>query len=179
MHNSLKAFVTAAIIAAPLIAHAQSGGDAAPADATLALVAVAPSTAHGENFLFESEVDTNFCIDVQFGDTEGRQLTLGQCSTSPSQVWTLSYDVDNQNQMLDFEGMCVDARRRIAGDGIPLEVFKCANRASQKFSYTATGHLLELKSGNCLWVSGAVVGTAISLNACDDADKRQVWKLAR
>jgi hypothetical protein len=135
-----------------------------------------PSTAHGANFLFESVLDTNFCIDVAPGTTEGRAVTLSACLTADTERWALTENTDGTNAFIDSEGMCLDSTGHKLGDGNPLEVFDCGFRGHERFSYTVDG-LIQAKVG-CLSVQAAATGTAVSLAPCDNTSKHEMFKLA-
>jgi hypothetical protein len=135
-----------------------------------------PSTAHGENFLFKSALDTNFCIDVAAGSTQGRSVILNQCTSVDTERWALTDNANGTNAIVDSEGMCVDSSGRKLGDGISLEVFDCSFHGHQRFSYTTDG-LIQTKEG-CLSVQGAVSGAAVSVVSCDSTKNHEVFKLA-
>lgn len=135
-----------------------------------------PSTAHGENNLFESALDNSYCIDVVPGGTQGRAVILSTCSTADTQRWALTDNADGTNAIIDSEGMCVDSTGRKLGDGISLGVFDCTFHGHQRFSFTPDG-LIQAKQG-CLSVQGAINGGAVSLVACDSTNQHEVFKLA-
>jgi YD repeat-containing protein len=171
--------VVAAVTLGPLVALADGddkhGGDHDRDDKKPALP---PSTAHGVNFVLKSQIDNNFCIDVAAGATEGRKVTLSACGTVDTERWALTFDADGQNAMIDSQGMCVDVRGLKGNDGLPVSVYKCHFGENERFSYNATGQIVEVHSRKCLSVAGAVVGSAVSLADCDVTKKGQLWKLA-
>lgn len=144
-----------------------------------ASVVVPPSTIHGSNFLFKSGLDNTYCIDVAAGSTEGRSVTVSPCAGSDTQKWMMTYNADGQNSMVEAGGMCVDMKGRHAGDGIAVAVNKCHHGGDQKWSYTASAHLKDVKSGKCLSTAKAATGSPVTIEDCDDTKPNQVWKTAR
>ncbi len=73
----------------------------------------------------------------------------------------------------------VEVRGRTAGDGVAVASYKCHYGDNQKFTFTPTGHIQEVKSGKCLQVAAASAGIAVSLDTCDETKKGQSFKLAQ
>jgi Ricin-type beta-trefoil lectin domain len=138
-----------------------------------------PTSAHGTNFQVKNGLDNNFCMDVAAGATEGRSLSLNTCSVVPSQRWGFSWNVGETNSIIESQGMCADVRGRRAGDGVAIAVYKCHHAENQKFTFTSTGHIIDLKSNKCLSVPRAGAGVAVFLEDCDETKKQQSWKLAQ
>ena len=138
-----------------------------------------PTTAHGTNFQVKNGLDNSFCMDIAGGATEGRTLSLSQCTAAASQRWGFTWNANDTNSIVETQGMCVDVRGRHAGDGIAIAAYKCHHADNQKFTFTATGHIQELKSGKCLSVPRAAAGVAVFLEDCDETKKQQSWKLAQ
>jgi hypothetical protein len=135
------------------------------------------TTAHGANFLVKSHLDNNFCVQVESGSTEGRPLTMQQCSLADNQRWMLTWGANGLNEMVETQGMCVDVRARRVGDEISVAVFLCQHNRTGALTFTSSG-LLEFKSGGCLAIAGAAANSAVSLAACDETKPGQVWELA-
>jgi hypothetical protein len=137
-----------------------------------------PSTAHGANFVFKSAIDNNFCVDTQPGATEGLNVILSACGTVDTERFALTMNGDGSNVIIDSQGMCVDQRQRVAGDGLPVRAYKCHFGENERWSYNAGGQIVENDSGLCLSVPSAVVGSSVSLAKCDATKNGQLWKLA-
>jgi len=137
-----------------------------------------PSTAHGEGFQLRSHVDSNFCIDVPAGSTQGRQLSLGVCSLNATQRWTFTSNADGTNLIVDSMGMCVDAVGRKAGDGIALKVVNCSFVKTQRFRYTSVGRIQLSGTTSCLSIPRAGAAAAVFLENCNSATTRQQFKLS-
>lgn len=138
-----------------------------------------PTTAHGTNFQVKNGLDNGFCMDIAAGVNEGRALSLSTCSAAASQRWAFTWNANDTNSIIEAQGMCVDVRGRRAGDGTAIAAFKCHHGDNQRFTFTPTGHIQELKSGKCLSVPRAAAGVAVFLEDCNEASKNQTWKLAQ
>jgi|SoimicmetaTmtLPB_FD_contig_31_1881727_length_1223_multi_5_in_0_out_0_2 hypothetical protein len=135
-----------------------------------------PTTIHGVNFQIKTQFDTNFCIRVESGTTEGRTLTLQQCAAiDDAERWAFSLQVDDTNQILDSQGMCLDGRYRRANDGLPLPVAKCQSGPAWRFVYLGTGLIQNVKNGKCLFVAGAAANAPVWLKDCDTSFDGQRW----
>lgn len=167
----IQSAATAAVLAGLL------GGSIA-VEASIATRA-APSTAHGESFLFKTQLDSSFCVDVVSGATQGRTVFLSTCSTADTQRWSLTKNADGSNAFIDSQGMCVDSSGRKAGDGLPVKVFNCNFGKTQRFRYTAAGHIQVNGTNLCFSIPLAATGAAVSLAKCSNTSTRQVFKLAR
>jgi hypothetical protein len=131
---------------------------------------------HGVNFTIHSQVDPNFCIEsASTGGPEGRTVYMAQCVVRDSQHWTFTWDVGNNSVIVGGEGLCLDIRGRKAGDGQPVQIWKCHYGDNQKFAYTANGHIKEVKSGKCLDIAAATQNAAVSINDCVDTKKTQIF----
>jgi hypothetical protein len=137
-----------------------------------------PSTAHGENFLVKSAVDSTFCMDMTPGATNGLNVVLNTCTTTDTQRFAFTWNADGSNAIINSQGMCVDARQRKAGDGLSIRAWQCHFGDNERYSYNAAGQIVENYSGLCLSVPGAVNGAAVSLVTCDSTKNTQLWKLA-
>ena len=138
-----------------------------------------PTTAHGTNFQVKNGLDNTFCVDVAGGVAEARALTLNPCTAAASQRWGFTWNANDTNSIIEAQGMCIDVRGRHAGDGVSVAVYKCHHADNQKFTFTPTGHIQELRSGKCLSVPRAGAGAAVFLEDCDETKKQQNWKLAQ
>jgi len=148
-------------------AAAQDGGSAST-----------PTTARGANFLVKTQLDPNFCMAVGTGTNEGRTVTLQQCTGVDTQRFAFSLNADDTNVIIESQGMCLDGRTRKGGDGLAIPVAKCKFNDAWRFSMTASGLIKDERSGKCLGVPGAASNAAVSLVACDETKKGQLWKLA-
>lgn len=163
----------------PMTASAGNEHDNKPRDAGAPPAPPPPTTAHGTNFQVKNGLDNSFCMDIAGGATEGRALSLSQCTAAASQRWGFTWNANDTNSIIESQGMCVDVRGRHAGDGIAVAAYKCHHADNQKFTYTPTGHIQELKSGKCLSAPRAAAGVAVFLEDCDETKKQQSWKLAQ
>jgi hypothetical protein len=140
--------------------------------------ATTPTTQHGANFQVKSQIDNNYCIQVAGGTNEGRTITLQQCGTTDTQRWDFTWNNDDTNLMVDSQGMCLDGRTRKGGDGLAIPVAKCRFGDAWRYTITASGLIKDVRSGACLSVPGASANAAVSLAACDETKKGQLWKLS-
>ena len=138
--------------------------------------ALTPTTAHGANFLIESQLDTAFCIEVQPGTTEGRTLSLHQCGGADTQRWAMTDNADVTNLLVDSQGMCVDGHFR--GLDHALTVNSCQFGKVWRFAFTEAGSLVNERNGKCLSIPGAATNAIVSLATCDVSRLGQRWTLA-
>jgi hypothetical protein len=133
---------------------------------------------HGVNFTIHSQIDPTYCVEsASTGGPEGRTVYMSQCVARDSQHWTFTWDAGNNSVIVGGEGLCLDIRGRKAGDGQPVQIWKCHYGDNQKFTYTASGHIKEIKSGNCLDIAQAAQNAAVSINPCVEAKKTQIFTL--
>jgi hypothetical protein len=138
-----------------------------------------PSTAHGESFEVKPVVDVSFCINVPYGGTQGRPLTLSACGPAPTERWTFTKNSDGTNLFVDYQGMCVDAAGRKAGDGIALKVRSCSFVASQRSRFSSVGRIQISGTKMCLSIPRANSGAAVFLQTCDSSNSLQEFKLGQ
>ena len=136
------------------------------------------STAHGANIQFKTQTDTNFCIDVAPGSTQGRKLSLSTCSPSATERWAVTRNSDGSNLFIDSQGLCVDAAGRKVGDGVALRVANCSFVKSQRFSFNSIGQFRISGTTMCLSIPRAVSAVAVFLETCNGSSARQQFKLA-
>ncbi len=178
--RKLMSGVVAAVTLAVLVFGPAASADGPPnTDAGAPPPPPPPTTAHGTNFQVKNGLDNSFCMDIAAGATEGRSLTLSACSAVASQRWGFTWNSNETNSVIDSQGMCVDAKGRHTGDGIAVVANKCHHGEAQKFTYTSTGHIIDLKTKSCLSVPRAGAAAPVFLEACDDTKKGQNWKLAQ
>jgi hypothetical protein len=178
--SGVVAAVTLSVLVFGPTARADKDDDHRPAgDAGAPAAPPPPTTAHGTNFQVKNGLDNNFCMDVAAGSTEGRALTLSPCTAAASQRWGFTWNSNDTNSVIDSQGMCVDAKGRKTGDGVSVVANKCHHGEAQKFTFTSTGHIIDIKTKSCLSVPRATGGAAVFLEACDDTKKQQNWKLAQ
>ncbi len=152
---------------------------AAEGQITTEAATATPSTAHGVNFQIKSQLDQFFCVEAAPGTTEGRMITLQQCSaTTDAQRWAFTNNSDDTNIVADSQGMCLDSRGRKAGDGLALPVSKCKFTDIWRYAYTSQATIKDIRSGLCLQASTAAANAAVSLATCDPTIKNQLWVLA-
>ena len=133
---------------------------------------------HGVNFTIHSSIDPSFCVEsASTGGPEGRTVYMSSCAARDNQHWTFTWDAGNNSVIVGGEGLCLDIRGRKAGDGQPVQIWKCHYGDNQKFTYTATGHIREVKSGNCLQIAQAAQNAAVSIAACNETAKTQIFNI--
>jgi hypothetical protein len=137
-----------------------------------------PTTAHGTNFLIKSQVDSNFCIEVANGTSEGRTITLQQCGGADTQRWALPLNSDDTNLIIDSQGLCLDGRFTKGDEGLPLPVAKCGPGKTWRFVFNSAGQLMTARRNLCLSVPGAASNAVVSLEPCDATRLGQLWALA-
>jgi hypothetical protein len=137
-----------------------------------------PSTAHGENFLFKTTLDTTFCIDEAAGATQGRAMFMFSCTTADTQRWAITKNSDGTNALIDSQGMCVDTTGRKAGDGLAIKVANCNFGKQQRFRYTASGLIQVSGTTLCFWIPLPADNAAVSLVKCRGSSAHEVFKLA-
>ena len=137
-----------------------------------------PTEAHGTNFLLESQLDSNFCIEAANGTGEGRTLTLQQCLGADTQRWALPLNSDDTNLIVDSQGMCLDGRSTKANEGLPIPVAKCGSSKTWRFVVTSAGQLMTARRNLCLSIPGAASNAVVSLAPCDATRQGQLWSLA-
>jgi hypothetical protein len=134
---------------------------------------------HGTNLIIKSTVDANFCVEsASTGGPEGRTVYMSQCAVRDSQHWTFTWDAGNNSVIVSGEGLCLDIRGRKPGDGISVQIWKCHYGDNQRFTFTANGHIKELKSGKCLEIAQAAQNAAVFINDCAETKKQQIFSLA-
>lgn len=169
----LVRIIVASIIA--IVAVSAIGFDASGARDRAPSV-IAPTTAHGVNFLIKSQLDSTFCITVQDGTTEGRTISLQQCGGADQQRWVFSLNADDTSSILDNEGMCLDGRFHRGVFQLP--VAKCQGGSAWRFAITEAGLIQNERNGKCLSIPAASSGASIWLVDCDQTDLHQLWALA-
>jgi len=139
--------------------------------------AVTPTTNHGGAFLIQSQLDRNYCIQVDAGATPGRALSLQQCnSTLPTQRWTFTWNSDQSNLLVDDQGMCVQGRKPQVG--VPMTVDYCRFGSVYKFVYTSEGLIENVLTGQCLSIARAGSAAAVFFRPCDPTQKTDVWPIS-
>lgn len=135
-----------------------------------------PTSIHGVSFQVRTLADTNFCIEADPGTSEGRPLTMQQCSApDPTQHWALPWQTSGVNQVIDSQGMCLNVRGHRADDGLTFQVERCRANRAEFVTYTTTG-LLQTARG-CLAIPGAATTAVITLAICDPSKPTQRWLL--
>ena len=148
------------------------------ATAAVPLAAVTtPTTAHGTGFQVHSIIDTSFCIDVAAGATEGRQVTLSQCTAASSQRWGFTWNTDQTNLLVESQGMCMDGRKPTAG--VAASVGYCRFGDPWRYVFTPEGLIQNVKTGQCLTIPRAGSGAAVYFDFCDATRSAQLWKLSQ
>jgi hypothetical protein len=148
------------------------------ASATVPLAAVTtPTTVHGTGFQVHSMIDTSFCIDVAPGATEGRPVTLSQCTAAASQRWGFTWNTDQTNVLVESQGMCVDGRKPKAG--VAATVGSCRFGDPWRYVFTAEGLIRNVKTDKCLTIPRAGSGAAVYFDVCDNTRSAQLWKLSQ
>jgi hypothetical protein len=133
---------------------------------------------HGVNFSIHSTIDPNFCVEsASTGGPEGRTVYMSTCVNRDNQHWTFTWDTGNNSVIVGGEGLCLDIRGRKVGDGQPVQIWKCHYGDNQRFTFTASGHLREVKSGKCLDIAQAQQNAAVSINECNETKKTQIFQL--
>ena len=132
------------------------------------------NTAHGANFLIESQIDNSYCIQVDGGTGEGRGLTLQQCGTTDTQRFTLTWRADGLTNLIDSQGMCIGVTDRTQP---PLTAF-CADTSAFRLTVPPSGQFHFQRTNWCLSVPGASANAAVTLAKCSDTAKGQQWKIA-
>ena len=149
------------------------------ARSNVTIAALEPTQVRGMNFLIKSQVDNNFCINVENGGTEGRSVTLQTCSLSDFQRWAFPINSDDTNPIVEIEGMCINGRSVRPNSGLAVTVGKCGTGDEWHFVFTLSGHIQNVKNRKCLQVAGAVGGANVSLADCDDSNLNQLWTIAK
>ena len=145
-------------------------------DARQALGASAsPTGVHGTNFLIKSQIDSNFCIEVENGTGEGRTITLQTCGGADTQRWALPLNSDDTNLIVDSEGLCLDGRFSKGDEGLPLAVAKCGPAKTWRFIVTSAGQIMTARRNLCFSVPGAASNAVVSLAPCDVTRPGQLW----
>jgi hypothetical protein len=150
-------------------------GSTASAEAPLAVVTT-PTTAHGTGFQVQSMLDTSFCIDVAAGAAEGRPVTLSQCTAAASQRWGFTWNTDQTNLLVEYQGMCLDGRK--PKPGVAATVAQCRFADPWRYVFTAEGLVQNVKTGQCLTIPRAGSGAAVYFDVCDITRTAQLWKLS-
>lgn len=132
-----------------------------------------PTTIHGVNFQIKAQTNTNFCVQIESGTSEGRLMTLQSCGLADDQRWALTAGANGLNELIDSQGMCVDVKGHQLGSGL-LAAFLCTHSATEQLTYTSAGQLI-FKSGECLSVPGDAANTQVDIAACDLTKIGQQW----
>ncbi|MEO7110529.1 MAG: RICIN domain-containing protein [Polyangiaceae bacterium] len=133
---------------------------------------------HGVNFTIHPSADPSFCVEsASTGGPEGRTVYIATCAVRDSQHWTFTWDAGNNSVIVGGEGLCLDIRGRKAGDGQPVQIWKCHYGDNQRFTYTTSGHIREVKTGKCLDVAQTAQSAAVSINECVETKKTQIFVL--
>ena len=139
--------------------------------------ATVPTTIHGVNFMIQSQIDVNYCIQIDNGTQEGRALTLQQCQGQDTIRWALTDNADDTNFIVDSQGMCVDGHFKKANLGLSVTVAKCQTGRVWRFAYTGVGQLMDVQNKKCLSVPGAAANAMVSLQPCDQTMNGQMWRV--
>jgi Ricin-type beta-trefoil lectin domain len=137
-----------------------------------------PTEVHGTNFLLKSQIDTNFCIEVENGTGEGRTITLQTCGGADTQRWALPLNSDDTNLIVDSQGLCLDGRFTKGDEGLPRSVAKCGPGKTWRFVINSAGQVMTARRNLCLSVPGAASNASVSLEPCDVTHPGQLWTLA-
>jgi predicted alpha-1,6-mannanase (GH76 family) len=121
-----------------------------------------------------SGAGTDMCLDNSGGsNAAGNPIDLYQCNdTWDGQVWTLEYD-----GTLRIQNRCLDVQGGSSTDGTPVLLNTCngAGSPGEQWEPQTDGSLLNVNSGKCLGINGAVAnGTPLFIWTCDGNDT-QVW----
>ena len=121
-----------------------------------------------------SGAGTDMCLDNSGGsNAAGNPIDLYQCNdTWDGQVWTLEYD-----GTLRIQNRCLDVQGGSSTDGTPVLLNKCNGSGSpgEQWEPQTDGSLLNVNSGKCLGINGAVAnGSPLFIWTCDGNDT-QVW----
>jgi ricin-type beta-trefoil lectin protein len=139
----------------------------------------APSTVFGTNFIIKSQADQNFCMQVAPGSAEGRTVNLQPCSSSETQRFTFTHNLDDSNLIIESQGMCIDGRSRKAGDGQAMPVQKCRFGEAWRFAYLSNGTIKDDKNDKCLVIVTAAANAAVTLAACDATKPQHRWIVSK
>ena len=141
--------------------------------------ALPPTQVFGVDFLLKSQIDTNFCMEVQNGTTPGRKITLQVCGGADQQRFVFTRYANNTNTIVENQGMCVDGHDHQATHYSPIPVRKCVESTAWHWTFLSTGQIKNAMNGECLWVPGAASNAAVHLDPCKATDKRDLWQLAK
>jgi predicted alpha-1,6-mannanase (GH76 family) len=121
-----------------------------------------------------SGAGSDMCLDNSGGsNAAGNPIDLYQCNdTWDGQVWTLEYD-----GTLRIQNRCLDVQGGSSTDGTPVLLNTCNGSGSpgEQWEPQTDGSLLNVNSGKCLGINGAVAnGSPLFIWTCDGNDT-QVW----
>ena len=135
----------------------------------------APTGIWGVDFRIHSQIDNNFCIEAQNGTQPGRGVTLQLCLGSDLQRWALPKFDNSTNIVVDYIGLCMDARLTNATNGFARLVQYCGSGDGSRFTVLQTGQVQSVKNLKCLSIPGAASNAVVSLATCDDTKLGQLW----
>jgi len=115
---------------------------------------------------------SNRCLDVPNGGSNGTQAQLWDCNGQASQAVTLTSS--NQLQVL---GKCLDANGRGTTNGTTVIVWDCNGQTNQQWNVNSNGTITGVQSGLCLDANGAATanGTKLILWSCNGGSNQQ-WR---
>ncbi len=143
-------------------------------------VASKPPLVHGSNFQVKTALDETFCLETNAGThSTGPSVYVKKCDGRPEQRWTLTDGADGTNVIVGNLGMCLAIDHHAASPK-PAKISSCNYGKSQRFTVTAAGEIIEVRSGQCLTI-GAVVadGKPVFLKPCaTPSQAAQLWRLS-
>ncbi|MFI0420701.1 ricin-type beta-trefoil lectin domain protein [Spongiactinospora sp. 9N601] len=112
------------------------------------------------------------CIDVPDSDgVEGQRPWLWDCNNTGAQLWNFHRDGTIRNFAL-----CLDTAGGSTAVGAAVQLSRCGGAASQKFSLTTAGALVNTNSGKCVQVVGAGgLSSRFELGTCNGS-AHQKWR---
>jgi hypothetical protein len=114
------------------------------------------------------------CADVAGGaSTDGTQVQLWTCATTPAQAWTVPGD-----GTLRALGKCLDISGGATTDGTRIQLWTCNGTGAQQWHPRTDGTLHNPQSGKCLDAQGSTWndGTRLHLWTCHTGPN-QKWTL--
>jgi hypothetical protein len=136
-----------------------------------------PPLIHGVNFQVKTVVDNTFCVETNTGSQSGLSIYLAKCNGHETQRWTFTDGADGTNVVVGSLGMCLSINHNVATN--PAQISSCNYGTNQKFTVTAAGEIIEVRSGKCLTTSAAAAEQdPVFLATCSaKVLKQQHWQL--
>jgi hypothetical protein len=137
-----------------------------------------PPLVHGVNFQIKTVVDETFCVDTN-GETQssGPSVYLAKCNGHETQRWTFTDGADGTGVVVGSRGMCLSINHSVATS--PAQIASCTYATNQRFTVTAAGEIIEVRSGKCLTTSTAAAEQdPVFLTTCSaKVQKTQHWQI--